>query len=83
MEVIPNNLPSINLSDDNLISEAYYSIIRALPLGYRTVFNLYALEGFSHKEISQKLKITESTSRSQLTKARSMLKELLMKNKMI
>jgi len=48
-----------------------------LPFGYRTVFNLFALEGFSHAEISKKLNIKESTSRSQLTMARKLLKEQL------
>ena len=48
-------------------------MISQLPDGYRIVFNMYAIEGFSHKEIAQKLDITESTSRSQLLKARKML----------
>ena len=47
--------------------------IRLLPLGYRTVLNLYAIEGYSHKEIGETLGIEESTSRSQLVKARNML----------
>lgn len=50
-------------------------LILSLPEGYRTVFNLYVIEGYSHKEISKKLSIGESTSRSQLTKARNLLKK--------
>jgi len=46
-----------------------------LPDGYRMVFNLYAVEGFSHKEIAELLNIEESTSRSQLVKARRVLQE--------
>lgn len=56
-----------------------YNLILSLPLGYRTIFNLYAIEGFSHKEIAQKLEIKESTSRSQLTKARAALRKLMAK----
>lgn len=41
-----------------------------LPYGYRTVFNMYVIEGYSHKEIGEKLKIEESSSRSQLAKAK-------------
>lgn len=48
-------------------------LIANLPEGYRLVFNLYAIEGYSHKEIGEMLNINESTSRSQLTKARKML----------
>jgi len=48
-------------------------LVQSLPDGYRTVFNMYAIEGFSHKEIAEKLGIKESTSRSQLVKARNML----------
>ncbi|MDG2450345.1 MAG: RNA polymerase sigma factor [Saprospiraceae bacterium] len=44
---------------------------------YRAVFNLYVIEGYSHKEIAQKLKISESTSRSNLVKARARLRDLL------
>lgn len=51
--------------------------IRQLPLGYRTVLNLYALDGFSHKEIGEMLEIGESTSRSQYTRAKALLEEIL------
>lgn len=47
--------------------------IRQLPDGYRMVFNLFAIEGFSHKEIGEKLGIAESSSRSQFARARQML----------
>ena len=52
------------------------SIFR-LPIGYRTVFNLFVLEGYSHKEIGDILNIEESTSRSQLAKAKNYLKKIL------
>jgi RNA polymerase sigma factor (sigma-70 family) len=50
-------------------------LIQQLPDGYRVVFNLYCIEGFSHKEIGETLNIEESTSRSQLVKARNMLQK--------
>ncbi|MEA1786752.1 RNA polymerase sigma factor [Arenibacter sp. GZD96] len=52
-------------------------LIDNLPEGYKMVFILYAVEGFSHKEISKMLQISESTSKSQLFKARKMLQEKL------
>ncbi len=51
--------------------------IQQLSPAYRTVFNLYAIEGYSHREIADMLEITESTSRSNLVKARIKLKEIL------
>ncbi len=49
--------------------------VASLPSGFRTVFNMYVVEGFSHKEIAQKLGIEEATSRSQLQRARMLLQE--------
>jgi RNA polymerase sigma factor (sigma-70 family) len=57
--------------------------IRMLPIGYRTVLNLYAIEGFPHKEIAALLDIEESTSRSQYTRAKAMLEEILVRKKII
>ncbi|MEM0933011.1 MAG: sigma-70 family RNA polymerase sigma factor [Bacteroidota bacterium] len=66
--------------ESRLDAQALYKMVLDLPHGYRTVFNLYALEGYSHKEISQKLDISESTSRSQLAKARKLLKQRISKS---
>lgn len=49
-------------------------LVAALPDGYRTIFNLYAIEGFSHREISEMLQVSEGTSKSQLARARNILK---------
>ncbi len=57
--------------------------IRMLPMGYRTVLNLYAIEGYSHKEIAEMLDIEESTSRSQYTRAKQMLEDILIKKKIL
>lgn len=65
-----------NLSD-HLEAEDLINMIQELPAGYRIVFNLYAIDGYSHKEISAQLNISESTSKSQLSRARVYLQKLL------
>lgn len=57
--------------------------IRSLPMGYRAVLNLYAIEGYSHKEIAALLDIEESTSRSQYTRAKNMLEGILTKKNLL
>lgn len=52
-------------------------LIQKLPSGYRTVFNLYVMDGYSHKEIAQILSISINTSKSQLSKAKKMLRTSL------
>ena len=72
---------SADLSDeisDNLAAKDILKTIQQLPPGYRLVFNLYAIEGFSHKEIARKLGISESTSKTQLLKARLKLQKMLL-----
>jgi RNA polymerase sigma factor (sigma-70 family) len=61
--------------DDNLSAEMLLELIQALPPGYRLVFNLFAIEGYSHKEIAERLHISEGTSKSQLARARRILQE--------
>lgn len=56
-----------------------HALIRKLPGGYQTVFNLVAVEGYSHDEVAAMLKISSSTSRTQLLKARKMLQGLISK----
>jgi RNA polymerase sigma-70 factor (ECF subfamily) len=58
--------------------EELLALIARLPEGYRVVFNLYAIEGYSHAEIADMLGVQESTSRSQLVKARKMLQGMVM-----
>ncbi|RYU97408.1 RNA polymerase sigma factor [Emticicia agri] len=72
--------------DDNVLdkisTEEIYRLIAELPDGYRTVFNLYAIEGYTHKEIAEQLHISEGTSKSQLNHARKLLqKKILMTDK--
>lgn len=69
---------TVDNDDDNsekISEDALLDIIQQLPHGYRTVFNLYAIEDYSHKEISNMLGIAEGTSRSQYIRARQMLQE--------
>lgn len=51
--------------------------IQQLPNGYRTIFNLYAIEGYNHPEIAQMLDISEGTSKSQYSRARTLLREMI------
>ena len=68
---------------ENLTARELMKIIQNIPIGYRTIFNMYAIEGYSHKEIAKELDISESNSKSQLSRARSTIKELLFDNKLI
>ncbi|MBU2916150.1 MULTISPECIES: RNA polymerase sigma factor [Reichenbachiella] len=74
-----HKLRSIDGVESNLQEEDIINEIKKLPKGYRTVFNLYAIEGFSHREIGEKLGISENTSKSQLSKARASLAKSLVK----
>ncbi len=58
-------------------AEELHTLIMQLPAGYRTVFNLFAIDGYSHKEIADILHINENTSKSQFSKAKMRLKTLL------
>jgi len=62
---------------DHLEAEDLLAMIQELPAGYRMVFNLYAIDGYSHQEIADQLGITESTSKSPLSRARIHLQKLL------
>jgi len=64
---------------DRLQGEVIYDLISSMPVGFRTVFNLSVIEGFSHQEIALKLGISEGASRSQLSRARVWLQERITK----
>lgn len=64
----------------NLDAQTLLAYLQRLPPGYRTVFNLYAIEGYSHEEIAEQLGISIGTSKSQLFKAREFLKKILDKS---
>ncbi len=69
--------PDYQNISDHLEAEDLMNMIRELPAGYRIVFNLYAIDGYSHKEIGDQLNISENTSKSQLSRARLYLQKLL------
>jgi RNA polymerase sigma-70 factor (ECF subfamily) len=77
MQVKEESIPSI------IQAKQVIECIRLLPIGYRTVLNLYAIEGYSHREIGEMLDIEESTSRSQYTRAKAMLEDILIKKKIL
>lgn len=68
-------------SDDSILSDIsageLLEMVQKLPEGFRFVFNMFVIEGYSHKEIGEMLHITESSSRSQLTRARQMLRKMI------
>jgi RNA polymerase sigma factor (sigma-70 family) len=67
-------------AEGDLQAEGIHELILLLPDGYRTVFCLHALEGYTHQEIGTLLNISENTSKSQLSKARAALQKLLVRN---
>jgi RNA polymerase sigma-70 factor (ECF subfamily) len=74
-DVYEHNLNEELVYDSPLNTEYMQSLIDALPEGYKMVFVLYAIEGYKHHEIATLLNISESTSRTQLYKARKQLQE--------
>lgn len=78
IEIIENEVQEPEFT--NLETDDLYNILLTLPIGYRTVFNLFAIEGYSHAEIAIKLNISEGTSKSQLSRARELLQKILVKN---
>jgi RNA polymerase sigma factor (sigma-70 family) len=66
-----------SFEDDFFTSEELYVVMNELPAGYRMVFNLYAVEGYKHKEIAEMLGIDTNTSKSQYSRARAALREKL------
>ena len=64
-------------AESDMAAADLMQLLSELPAGYRTVFNLYAIEGYTHPEIGEMLGISEGTSKSQLSKARAMLQRRL------
>ncbi len=72
---------SINVQDELQVKDIL-KLLDKLPTGYRTVFNLYVIEGFKHREIAEKLGISINTSKSQLILAKKRLKDLIIKQEL-
>jgi RNA polymerase sigma factor (sigma-70 family) len=68
-----------DIADKNLNYDDLLAMVRQLPQAYRTVFNLFAIEGYSHEEIGEMLNISDGTSKSNLHKARQKLKAMILK----
>ena len=69
--------PNYHVLEQTLEANDLMQLVGELPVGYRTVFNLYAIEGYNHKEIAEMLEINENTSKSQLSRARKYLQNRL------
>src|SRR5450432_2094193 len=77
-EMVPEEIPLQEQALNNLSAAEIFNMVVQLPVGYRTVFNLYVIEGMTHREIAALLGINEGTSKSQLSKARSLLQKMLL-----
>ncbi|QEM04341.1 sigma-70 family RNA polymerase sigma factor [Mucilaginibacter rubeus] len=73
------NVSEGDLTDKNLNYEDLLAMVHQLPQAYRTVFNLFAIDGYSHEEIGEMLNINPGTSKSNLHKARQKLKQMILK----
>lgn len=67
--------------EGQLDAKELLKVIQTLPAGFRAVFNMFAIEGYSHKEIAEQLNISEGTSKSQYSRARAYLQKLLTSEK--
>lgn len=66
-----------SFEEDFFTSDELYKVLNELPTGYRMVFNLYAVEGYKHKEIAEMLGIDTNTSKSQYSRAKAVIREKL------
>ena len=78
LNIVTEEIPDeviVDIDDDEVSLDFLLNLIQELPDRYRMVFNLYVLDGCSHKEISKMLQIAEGTSKSNLARARAILKQ--------
>lgn len=95
MDIRKNNLYSVNISEAEAIAaktpnalsslslKEMLALIQQLPDGYKTVFNMYVIDGYSHKEIADELGISVSTSKTQLMKARLLLQKKILSDRQV
>ncbi len=81
-EVAPNELLEPTNIEHELQANEILKLLDDLPDGYRTVFNMYVIEGYKHREIAEELGISINTSKSQLIQAKKRMQELLKKNRL-
>lgn len=76
-----NDVEEIQIGEDQIYTymneQDILKFIQRLPKGFRMIFNLYAIEGYSHKEIAEKLQISEGTSKSQYARSRKALQDMI------
>ena len=75
IESIPKKEPFYEDIIGQITAKELTKIIQSLPTGYRIIFNMYEIEGYTHREIAEKLEISTGTSKSQLSKAKRMLRK--------
>jgi RNA polymerase sigma-70 factor (ECF subfamily) len=78
LNIVTEDIPDeviVDIDDEEISLDFLLNLIQGLPDRYRMVFNLYVLDGYSHKEISEMLHIAEGTSKSNLARARAILKQ--------
>lgn len=78
LNIVTEDIPDeviVDVDDDEISLDFLLNLITDLPDRYRMVFNLYAMDGYSHKEISEMMQIAEGTSKSNLARARAILKQ--------
>jgi RNA polymerase sigma factor (sigma-70 family) len=73
------DVPQVTFDMNELEAKDLMKAVQSLSTGYRMIFNLYAIEGYSHREIAEQLGISEGASKSQLSRARAILKEKIVK----
>jgi RNA polymerase sigma-70 factor, ECF subfamily len=84
MDKVDYQIPNMDVSGfDSLKAQDLLKIIQEMPNGFRTVFNLYAIEGYTHKEIAEELNISTNTSKSQYSRARAYLQKIITKEKVL
>jgi len=84
MEKVDYQLQNYNEDAVDVLSvQDLLSVIQKMPTGFKTVFNMYVIEGYSHQEIADELNISVNTSKSQLSRARAHLQKVLIKEKVI
>jgi len=76
-EYVSGETGTESFEEDFFTSEELYRVMNELPAGYRLVFNLYAVEGYKHKEIAEMLGIDTNTSKSQYSRAKAVIRDKL------
>ena len=83
VEISNIEISTVATIEDELAAQDILNLLEQLPTGYRTVFNLYVLEGFKHREIAEILGISINTSKSQLILAKNRMKQLIKKKQFL